>query len=181
MFANCIVCAYVANAVRQCVVCALCFFVNPTFVRFTFTLSASQVHMMKKRCRFSQITTCFIQFFRMGSRFCFFATNFISSKNTERKSRIDEIDASQLSRITELRFFTKPTAVLLFVEQHSTYLTIFLATNDRALMLLEFLSAALRTTCIHSDKNIQCRIRPPDNVNVLLFPKKTFRASLSCV
>ena len=110
--------------------------------------------------------------------------------------RINEINASQLSSIVELRFFKKPTAVFLSVE-----LTEFLAISDRASMLLDFLSAVTRTTCIRlevfsynivncvepvqgSDKSrsatinvqiivntafqqhIQCRIRPPDNVNV---------------
>ena len=48
---------------------------NPTFVKFTFASSASQEHM-----RFSQITTCVINFFRKGSRCCFFPGNFISHK-----------------------------------------------------------------------------------------------------
>ena len=58
---------------------------NPTFVRFTFALSASQIHMIKKRCRFSQITTCFIHFIHTGSRFCFFPANVMSSTYVETK------------------------------------------------------------------------------------------------
>ena len=44
-----------------------------------------------------------------------------------------------------------PLAAFAFVELLVTFRTKSLATNDQALLLLEFLSAAHRTTCIRLD------------------------------
>ena len=50
---------------------------NGCFIRFAFTLSASQIHMVKKWCGFVNIHI-FRQFVHMGAKFCFLPTNLMS-------------------------------------------------------------------------------------------------------
>ena len=54
--------------------------INDCFIRFAFTLSASQVLVVRKWCGIVNIHI--FQFFHMGARFCFLPANLISS--TER-------------------------------------------------------------------------------------------------
>ena len=54
--------------------------------------------------------------------------------------RIDVINSCQFSSVVELRLFSSPHAVFLFVESCSTYLTTTLAIINRAWRLHELLS-----------------------------------------
>ena len=62
--------------------------------------------------------------------------------------RNDELNTSQLSCIVELRFSRQPTFAFLSVELLLTYPSIFLATGDRAWMLLAFSSIAHPGPCV---------------------------------
>ena len=60
--------------------------VHNIFAYFALSLSAAQVSMIQERCWFSQIDF-FVEYFpHIGSRFCFFPANLMSSTYTDKNN-----------------------------------------------------------------------------------------------
>ena len=59
--------------------------VHNIFAYFALSLSASQVYVIQERCWFSQIYSL-LSTFHIGSRFCFFPANFMSSTYTDKNN-----------------------------------------------------------------------------------------------
>ena len=115
-----------------------------------------------------------------------FATPTFGERFSLHVVRIDVMNAFQFSGNIELRFFQQADAAFPFVEKLKTLLTISLAIINRPLMLLDFLSSATRTTCIHLEVFQCCELSEigpwlrqfPATINVPMFVNTAFQQNM---